>query len=546
MPILTHDQATQDKPIHRLPASGESLVGAAGSITAATMISRILAVARETVMSRYFGAGFYTDAFNVAFRIPNILRDLFAEGALSSALVPTFIRYSADQGKEAAWILGNRVINALVVILAAVTLVFYFGAGWFVYIFAGTSSSNPGKFDLTVQMTRIMSPFLLCVALAAAVMGMLNANRRFFVPALAPSAFNICSILAGIFLSPFMHLFGLAPVVSMAIGALVGGASQLIIQVPSAYRLGFRYSPILDFRDPGLRQIGMLMLPALVGLSATQINIAVDTHLAWRYGDGPVSYLNYAFRIMQLPIGLFAVAIATSTLATVSVQAARNQIGELRETVTGSLRLAACLTFPATAGLILFRREIIELIYEGGAFLPGDTLKTSEVLFLYALALFAYSAVKILVPTYYAMNDTRTPVRSSVITVAVKVAVNFLLIVPLGFLGLAAATALASWLNFALLAHNFARRTGAHWDLPELKIYGRIAAASLTMGAFAIGVFHGAGQVIPLAGRIGLALHLGIAIIAGMAVMLPLLRLFRIAEERALSGILVSLAGRSK
>ncbi len=523
---------------------GDSLVGAAGSITAATMISRVLAVVRETVMSRYFGAGFYTDAFNVAFRIPNILRDLFAEGALSSALVPTFIRHAADRGTEEAWLLANRVINALVLILATVTMLFYFGAGWFVAIFAGTSSSNPAKFDLTVQMTRIMSPFLLCVALAAAVMGMLNANRRFFVPALAPSAFNICSILAGIFLSPFMHIFGLAPVVSMAIGALVGGATQFIIQIPSAYRLGFRYRAIIDFRDPGLRQIGNLMLPAIIGLSATQINIAVDTHLAWRYGDGPVSYLNYAFRIMQLPIGLFAVAIATSTLATVSVHAARNQTGRLRDTVTGSLRLAACLTFPATVGLILFRREIIGLIYEGGAFLPDDTLKTREVLFLYALALFAYSAVKILVPTYYAMNDTRTPVRSSVITVAVKVAANFLLIVPLGFLGLAAATALASWLNFALLAHNFARRTEARWGIHELMIYLRIAAASLMMGALALGAFYGARQLAPLDGRIGLALHLGAAILAGMALTLPLLRLFGVSEERALSGMVARLVGR--
>lgn len=544
MPILTQGSTAQNKPLQQSPTQGESLVGAAGSITAATMISRILAVAREIVMSRYFGAGFYTDAFNVAFRIPNILRDLFAEGALSSALVPTFIRYTTAMGKDEAWLLANRVINALAVILAAVTLLFYFGAGWFVYVFAGASSSNPGKYELTVQMTHIMSPFLLCVALAAAVMGMLNANRRFFVPALAPSAFNVCSILAGIFLSPFMHFFGMAPVVSMAIGALAGGASQLLIQVPSAYRMGFRYRPIIDFKDPGVRQIGKLMLPAIIGLSATQINIAVDTHLAWRYGDGPVSYLNYAFRIMQLPIGLFAVAIATSTLATVSVHAARNQIGQLRDTVTRSLRLAACLTFPATVGLILFRREIIELIYQGGAFLPGDTSKTSEVLFFYALALYAYSAVKILVPTYYAMNDTRTPVRLSVITVGVKVAVNFLLIVPLGFLGLAAATAVASWLNFALLAHSFVRRTEARWHLPELMIYVRIAAASLVMGSCALAAFYGARQLAPLDGRIGLALHLGIAIVTGMATVLPLLRFFRVAEERELSDTLVRLAGR--
>jgi putative peptidoglycan lipid II flippase len=187
------------------------------------MISRVPAVGREMVMSGYFGAGFYTDAFNVAFRIPNLLRDLFAEGALSSAFVPTFIRYMTDRGREEAWLLANRVINALLVILAAVTLLFYFGAPWFVYLFAGNFASSPGKSELTVQMTRIMSPFLLCVALAPAMMGMLNASGRFFIPAMAPSAFNVCTILAGIFLAHPMRNFGLAPIVSMAIGALLGG-----------------------------------------------------------------------------------------------------------------------------------------------------------------------------------------------------------------------------------------------------------------------------------------------------------------------------------
>ncbi|MBZ5496784.1 MAG: murein biosynthesis integral membrane protein MurJ [Acidobacteriia bacterium] len=544
MPIPTQNESTPSKSVQALPEKGRSLATAAGSISVATMISRVLAMGREMVMSKYFGAGYYTDAFNAAFRVPNLLRDLFAEGALSSAFVPTFIRYMTDKGEAEAWLLANRVINALVVVLAGITLLFYFGASWFVYLLAAPFASIPGKFELTVQMTRIMSPFLLCVALAAAVMGMLNASGRFFVPALAPSAFNVCAILGGIFLREPLQQVGIAPVVSMAIGALVGGASQLFVQVPSAYRIGFHYRLILDFKDPGVRQIAMLMLPAIVGLSATQINIAVDTQLAGHYGNGPVSYLNYAFRLMQLPIGLFGVAIATTTLATVSLHAARNDIERLRNTVSSSLRLAACLTFPATAGLILFRREVIELLYERGAFLPSDTVKTSQVLFLYALALFAYSGVKILVPTFYALNDTKTPVRLSVTTVAVKIAVNFLLIIPMGFLGLAMATAVASWLNFALLCRSFLKRTGAHWGLSELVAYMRIAAASIVMGLVALLAFHACRQGLPMHGTWGLILHLGTAIAVAMITILPLLRLFKVEEERDLSAIVVRLAGK--
>src|SRR5437867_4386522 len=352
----------QEVTAHREGARpGPSIARSAGVVSLATMISRVLGVMREMVMARYFGSGIFTDAFNVAYRIPNLLRDLFAEGALSAAFVPTFTRIMRQQGSPKAWQLANLVIN------------------------------------------------------------------------------------------------------SLAIGALIGGASQFFVQVPSAHGLGFRYQFIFDFADPALRHIGRLMLPAVIGLSATQINITVDNQLASRYGDGPVSWLNYAFRLMQLPIGVFGISVATATLATVSHHAAQNAMGKLRETVASSLRLAACLTFPASVGLIVFREEIVRLLYERGRFLPGDTYQTSRVLLLYGLALFAYSAVKILVPTFYALNDTRTPVRTSMITVAVKVALNFLRSVPLQFLGLALSTAVASWMNFFLLLRQLGRRTGWKW-----------------------------------------------------------------------------------
>jgi len=330
----------------------------------------------------------------------------------------------------------------------------------------------------------------------------------------------------------------------MAIGALVGGASQFFVMLPSAYAAGFRCRFVLDFSDPGLRQMVRLMLPAVVGLSATQINITVDSQIASVYGNGPVSWLNYGFRLMQFPIGIFGIAIATVSMTTVSYYAAQNARDRLQQTVDSSLRLAACLTFPATIGLIAFRHEIVKLLYEGGSFLPAHTVKTSQVVLLYALGLFSYSAVKILVPAFYALNDTRTPVRMSVATVVAKIALNLILIIPLGFLGLALATSVASWLNCGLLLRHLRRQSGARWCIRDLEIYIRIASASVAMGLLALLVFHGSGFVISGSRASGLALRLGLAILASLISLLPLLRIFKVEEGNELLRLIGSLIGK--
>jgi putative peptidoglycan lipid II flippase len=512
-----------------------SLGGAAWTVGTATAISRILGVLREIVLARYFGAGLYSDAFNVAYRIPNFLRDLFAEGALSSAFIPTFIRCLTKEGQRRAWQLANRVISALLLILGGVTLILFFGAKIFVYLIAAGYAQIPEKFALTVQMTRIMSPFLLFIALASVGMGILNACGSFFVPAMASSAFNICCILSGIFLSPLMPHWGLPPVVSMAIGALIGGASQFIVMIPPAHGMGFRFRFSPDFSDPALRHIARLMLPAVVGLSATQINITVDYQLASRYGNGPVSWLNYGFRLMQFPVGVLGIGIATATLTTVSLYAARNALKPLHETVSSSLRLAACLTFPATVGLIVFRREIVQLIYEHGSFLAKDTIQTSQVVLFYALGLASYSAAKILVPSFYALEDTRTPVRLSILSISAKIALNFILVIPMGFLGLALATTLASWLNCGLLLRELRERAVGMWPAGEIRIYFRIFVASMIMGLFSWSVFLSAMAIAPGSGFFSLSLRLGLAILAGIAAWIPLLRLFRIEEGLAIA-----------
>jgi putative peptidoglycan lipid II flippase len=524
--------------------SESSFVNTAGSVSVAIMISRLLGLIRDVIQAQYFGAGKCTDALMTAQRVPNLLRDLFAEGALSSAFVPTFVRCLTLEGKERAWQLANRVISVLLVVLAALTLVFFLGARWFVYLLAAGFADIPGKFELTVQMTRILSPFLLFVALASVLMGILNACGTYFIPAMASSAFNICCIAGGVLLSPLMPRWGIEPVVSMAIGALVGGASQFLVMTPSARRSGYRFRFDLNFSDSGLQHIARLMVPAIIGLSATQINILVDSQLASRYGDGPVSWLNYGFRLMQFPIGVLGIAIATVSMTAVSVAIAKKENAKLQHTIFSSLRLAACLTFPATVGLILFREEIVRLIFERRHFLPADTVMTSKVVLFYALSLFSYSAVKILVPTFYALEDTRTPVLMSAITVAGKIMLNFamLFLLPLGFLGLALATTAAAWLNFILLMQRFRKRTGIALDYFELRQYLRIAMASLIMGLASWIAYRGCWMICTGPSWPAQAFRLLIAILTGIMVFFPLLRSLKVEEGsdilRLASGIL--------
>jgi putative peptidoglycan lipid II flippase len=542
--VLDSLPKTTEKAPHLIPAAEHGIFSAACSVSIATFISRVLGLLREMVLAKYFGAGLFTDAFNVAYRIPNLLRDLFSEGALSSAFIPTFIQRLTHGGKEQAWLLANRVLSAMLVIFGGFTLIIFWGSKGFVYLMAAGFASIPEKFNLTVQMTQIMSPFLLCIALASVGMGLLNACGSFFVPAMASSVFNICCILAGIFLSPLMPHWGYPPIVSMAVGSLIGGISQFVVMMPSAHKIGFRYHFVLGLSDPDLRHIAHLMLPAVIGLSAAQINTTVDCQLASIYGNGPVSWLNYGFRLIQFPLGVFGIAIATVTTATVSRMAALNDREKLQRTLASGLRMAACLSFPATVGLIIFRNEIVRLIYERGSFLPSDTIRTGQVLLLYSIGLFSYSAVKIIAPAFYALNDARTPVRTSLASVAAKVALNLVLILRLGFLGLALATSIASWVNFGMLCRQLPRKTGVHWNKDEAAVYFRIALASLAMGVIGLLSFQASAKVFSGSGTLMQCLHLALAITVSIFSLLPLFRLFRVEEAKEIFRIISSLKNR--
>jgi len=496
------------------------------------MTSRLLGVVREQVLAAFFGAGNAMDAYNVAFRIPNLVRDLFAEGAMSSAFVPTFTRHLTTEGKESAWRLGNYVVNGLIVITIGLVVLGIVFADPLVNLFAAAYRSVPGKFELTVFLTRLMLPFLTFVALAAAFMGMLNSLHRFFIPALSPAMFNVAMITCALVLVPFMPGLGLPAITAVAIGALVGGVAQFALQWPALRREGFRYRPMLDWQDDGLRRVLMLMGPGTLGLAATQINVFVNTVLATGEGTGAVSWLNYAFRLMYLPIGLFGVSIATATLPTVSRHAAQHDQSAARRAVADGLSLMLMLNVPATVGLIVLATPIVRVIFERGAFTPMDTAATAAALQFYAIGLVGYSIVRITSPVFYALGQSRTPVIVSVVTVLTNVVLNLALVRVMGYRGLALGTSIAALLNAAMLMFFLRRSLDGIEGGRVAGSMARIAVASALMGLAAVAVESASGAWLPGSGLASQIIRLAATIGAALGVLSVVAYVLRIREFR--------------
>jgi putative peptidoglycan lipid II flippase len=506
-------------PSHE-PPTPDRLARSAGVVGLATMASRLLGLVREQVLAYYFGASDAYDAFLVAFRVPNLVRDLFAEGAMSAAFVPTFSRTLAQGGRERAWRLGNSVVNALIGVTGLLVLAGIAFAPALVGLYAADFAAVPGKFELTVQLTRVMAPFLTLVALAAAFMGMLNSLHRFFVPALSPAMFNVGSILTILALVPVAHATGVPPVFALAAGTLVGGLGQVLIQWPPLRREGYRYRPAIDVRDEALHRVLVLMGPGTLGLAATQINIFVNTLLATGEGTGAVSWLNYAFRLMYLPIGLFGVSIATAATPTMSRLAAEGSLPTMRATIASGISLMLALNVPATVGLAVLAPSIVALIYEHGRFTPADTAATAAALQYYALGLVGYSVVKIVSPAFYAIGRSRVPVAVSAASVVVNVALNVALVRVLGYRGLALGTSIAALLNAGALLWMLGRALDGIEARRIASTFARIAVASLLMGVAAWGVDAWLRSVLPVHGvlpslaRVAAAMSAGIAVLA--------------------------------
>ena len=502
----------------------------AGIIGAATMTSRLLGLARDQVLAYLFGAGNSMDAFYVGFRIPNLMRDLFAEGAMSAAFVPTFTRRLTSLGRDDAWRLGNQLINVLMIATGLLVIAGIVFAEPLVQLFAGNYAEIPGKLELTTTLTRIMLPFLTLVAIAAAFMGMLNSLQHFFTPALSPAMFNVAMIAAGFAIVPLMPRFGLPPITGMAIGVIAGGVGQVLMQWPALHRAGYRYRPLLNPRDPGLHEILKLMGPGTLGLAAVQINLLVNTVLATGEGTGAVSWLSYAFRLMYLPIGLFGVSIATAALPTLSQQAARGAPDAMRQTVSSGLRLMLMLNVPATVGLVALASPIVGLIFERGSFTATDTAATAAALICYAPGLLGYSAVKIAAPTFYALGDARTPALISGVSVVLNVALNLLLVRLLGYQGLALGTAIAAIVNAATLLHVLRRRLGGLDGRRLMRTLIKVTVAAVCMGIAAAAAERWLASRWPTSDLLAQTVRLGSAIAVGLFVLAIAARALRIDE----------------
>jgi putative peptidoglycan lipid II flippase len=404
---------------------------------------------------------------------------------MSSAFVPTFKRVLTEDGKTEAWRLASQVINALLVVTGVLVLLGMVFAPPLVRLYAPEYAAVEGKMELTILLTRVTLPFLTLIALAAVFMGMLNAMRRFFIPALSPAMFNVLLILGAASSAWIGSRFGVQPIFALAIGFVLGGFGQMAVQWPLLRREGFRHQWVLNFRDSRLREVLMLMGPGTLGQAAAQINLFVNTLLATSQGTGAVTWLAFAFQLMYLPIGIFGVSVGTASTPDLAVYAGRQAWGDMRRVLSAGLRLMLMLSVPACAGLMVLAVPIVELTLESGAFTPDDTLAVAAALLGYAPGLMGYSIAKIATPAFYAMRDARTPVMVSAVTVVTNVILNITLVRIYGYVGLAVGTTIASTVNAALLLWLMSRRIGGLDGARIWRAFVKIAVASLVMAAAA-------------------------------------------------------------
>src|SRR5881296_3602576 len=460
-------------------SAGRISARATGVVSIAVMCSRVLGLIREQVFAGLFGAGKNLDAFLMAFRLPNLLRDLFAEGALSTAFITTFSKKIAVEGDEPAWRLANKVATLTAVFMSGVTLLGIVFAPQLVELLTWGNWS-PDKTALTILLTRIMWPFMLLVSLAALVMGMLNAKHVFGPPAMASSYFNLGSIIAGVAIGYWLDPhFGARSLVGLAIGTLIGGAWQLIGQFPSLWHVGYKYHADFHWRDESVRTVLTLMGPAVIAASAVQVNVLINSGFAASLGNGPVSWLNIAFRLMQLPLGIFGVAIGTVTLPLVSKSAAVGNMDEFRAILARGIRLAFLLTIPSAIGLAMFASPIISVIYQHGRFNAEMTRETSGALEYYAVGLVSYAGLRVLTPAFYAIGQRNTPMIISFIAIGANLFLNWLFTFRLGWRhrGLAFSTSLIATINFLLLYALMRRHTRRLETRQMLIALGKICVA---------------------------------------------------------------------
>ena len=457
----------------------ELVTRAAGIVGVFTFLSRILGLARDMLIANFFGSGMSADAFFVAFRIPNLLRRLFAEGSFSVAFIPVFTEYLQTRTRAEAFLLARAVLTVLVLVLAAVTILGIVLSPLIVRIIAPGFGGMGEKYALTVLLTRIMFPYIFLVSVLALFMGILNSLKHFAAPAMAPVFLNLAMIAALLYLAPYMR----TPTVGLSIGVIAGGILQLALQIPFLMNKGLSLAPKWNPGHPALRRIGILMLPTIFGSAIYQINQLVGTLLASLLREGSVSYLYYADRLVQFPLGVFAIAISTAVLPSLSREAADGDLAGLRETLSHALRLTMFITIPAMVGLIVLREPIVRLLFQRGAFDSFTTAMTARALLYYSVGLWAFAALRVFVSAFYSLQDTKTPVKVAAVAMVLNFVFSVILMrTALEHGGLALALSLASTLQLCMLIFLLRRRLGGIGGRVVMGSMARSFLSSLFMG----------------------------------------------------------------
>jgi putative peptidoglycan lipid II flippase len=496
------------------------------------VVSRALGLLREVVISHRFGTGGELDAYLAAFRLPDILFQIVAGGALASAFLPTFATLLAGDDDEGAWRLASAVINLVLILTAVLSVAAALAAPWLVRTVVAPGFP-PARQDLTAGLMRLMLLTPTVFGVSGVVMGILNARQHFLLPALAPIVYNLGIIGGAVLLAPRLGVQGLA------LGVVVGALGHLLVQLPGLARHGLRYSPVLGLRDPGVHEVGRLMLPRVLGLAAVQVNFLVNTILASGLVAGSLAAINYAWLLMLLPQGVFAQSVATAAFPTFSEQAARDRRAEMGSTLAATLRAVLYLTLPAAVGLLVLRQPLVQIVFQRGAFTEASTHMVAWALAFYVLGLPAHAVVEIVVRAFYAMHDTRTPVAVGVAAMALNVVLSLAFLAAfqaLGWMphgGLALSNSLATTVEMAVLLVLLRRRLGGLEGPEMLRSLGRMALAAVPMAAIAAGVAHWLEALGPwLAG--------GLAVALGGAAYVLLSLAFGSPEPRAVLGLLRS------
>jgi putative peptidoglycan lipid II flippase len=514
-------------------AEQSTIARPAGTVAFFTFLSRIMGLARDVITAYAFGAAAQADAFFVAFRIPNMLRRMVAEGALTASFLPVYVDWLENQGPEDAQKVVDIVFTLLTIALAFITLLGILLSPWIISVFAPGFLHVPGKFELAVSLNRIVFSYVFFVSLVALCMGVLNARGHFAAPAASPILLNVFMILGALVLSRWCD----PPIYGLAIGVVAGGLSQLLLQLPAMVRRGVLFRWNLHFGHPAVKRIGTLFLPAAFGAAVYQLNVFVSNLLASFLPGGSISYLWYASRLLELPLGVFGTALATAAFPSLSQQSSRQDASRFLKIFEDTMGLITFVTLPAMAGLIVLRVPIVDLLFQRGAFDALSTLQTAGAVLYYSLGMWPIGASRIVVSAFHSVQDTRTPVKLSFVAFGANVILSLLLMGPMRHCGLALANSLSALLNAVMLFYCFRGRFGV-WGLGWVKDTGvKVGLASVVMGLglLAMRGFVGWEEAGPLTGKfLRLALWIG----AGSAMYALACFLFRVKEFDAITSSL--------